>query len=220
METETAFFNEVERHGIAMNILWLITVVAAAMLSGFCLGRVTDRERDASGDNTEDRQHGGRGKNRQSAAERFVGTVGSPVTGEVEDLHEGGRAMVVIRPSEDKIYAPAGGKITKLFPMGNAFLFHTEFGAELYIQAGDSGDELLGRYYRPRIVQNEIVRKGKLLLEFDRQGLEAEGASPRVSMAVETDLYDSDVLAAAGERVKTGEEILRVQSETDDTHRE
>ena len=64
-----------------------------------------------------------------------------------------------------------------------------------------------------RSVQNEIVGKGKLLLEFDRRGLEAEGASPRVSVAVETGEYGSDILAAAGEQVKSGEEILRVHSE-------
>lgn len=198
--------------GIMMNILWLTAMMAAAVLAGFCAGRVTGRENEETEDNTPDRRPGGRrGRERQSADSVFTGSVGSPVSGEVENMREGERAVVTIRPSEDKIYAPAGGKVTKVFPMGNALLFHTEFGAELYIQAGDSGDELLGKYFRPRIMQNEIVGKGKLLLEFDRQGLEAEGASSQVSVAVETGACGSNVLAAAGEYVKTGEEILRVK---------
>ena len=127
--------------------------------------------------------------------------------------------MVVIHPGEDRIYAPSGGKITKLFPMGNAFLFQTEFGAELYIQAGESKDELLGRYFRPRVVQNEIVGKGKLLLEFDRKGLEAEGVSTSVSVVVENDPGGSDLLTETGSRVRTGEEILRMQSGVSDIHR-
>lgn len=204
-----------------MNILWLTAMMAAAVLAGFCMGRVTGRENEETEDNTSDRQPGGRrGRERQSTDGGFTGSVGSPVSGEVENMREGERAVVTIRPSEDKIYAPAGGKITKLFPMGNALLFHTEFGAELYIQAGDSGDELLGKYFRPRIVQNEIVGKGKLLLEFDRRGLEAEGASSQVSVTVETGTCGSNVLAAEGEYVRTGEEILRVRPEAFDIHRE
>lgn len=95
--------------------------------------------------------------------------------------------------------------------MGNAMLFTTEFGAELYIQAGRTEDELLNRYYRPKIVQNEVVGKGKLLLEFDRQGLEAEGVSPDVSVCVEHYGSGGGVRMTTRERVKTGEEILKVR---------
>lgn len=208
-----------------MDFWWITAAYAAAGLTGFCLGRMTGRDKTGEAEKPQEKQQEKRTGGRRSAAGRggdgcLESFVGSPVSGEVEDLREGERPVVVIRPGEDKIYAPAGGKITKLFPLGNALLFQTEFGAELYIQAGDSGDELLGRYFRPRVVQNEIVGKGKLLMEFDRRGLEAEGASARVSVAVENGMYDSYILAAAGERVRCGEEILRVQSEACDTHRE
>lgn len=136
--------------------------------------------------------------------------VGSPVSGVVVSYREGERPAVVISPLEDKLYAPANGKITRLFPLGNAFLFRTEFGAELYIRAGDATDDLLGRYFRPRVVQNEIVGKGKLLLEFDRLGLRAEGASFAVTLSVENHAYGNSITMTAEERVKPGEEILRV----------
>lgn len=174
------------------------------------------------GDPRRDRRTGGyyRGnarsenlRNRDNYGEqrRSGGCIGSPVSGFVEDMWQDGGRSVVIRPEEDRLYAPAGGKILKLFPLGNAFLFRTELGVELYIQAGEGEDELLGRYYRPRVVRNEIVGKGKLLLEFDRQGLESEGVSPVVSVTVESGMYGSQVSAVAGGYVRTGEEILRVQ---------
>lgn len=137
--------------------------------------------------------------------------VGSPVTGLVVSYREGDHPAVLISPLEDKLYAPANGKVTKLFPMGNAFLFRTEFGTELYIQAGDAKDDLLGRYFRPRVIQNEIVSKGKLLLEFDRLGLKAEGASFAVTVRVENHTYGSNVTMTAQEQVQPGEEIMRVQ---------
>lgn len=152
-----------------------------------------------------------RGRDHQSEQRRCGGGIGSPVSGQVEDMLRDGGRSVVIRPEEDRLYAPAGGKILKLFPLGNAFLFRTELGVELYIQAGEGKDELLGRYYRPRVVRNEIVGKGKLLLEFDRQGLEAEGVSPVVTVTVESGMYGSNIMAVAGEYVRTGEEILSIQ---------
>lgn len=201
---------------ISINVFILTAVLAAAVFFGFFAGRMSVRRNreDAPADEFL------RGKDRRRDRGGRSWSVGSPVTGTAAVFREGGKTGVVIRPMEDKLYAPTGGKITKLYPMGNAFLFQTEFGAELYIRAGSTGDELLGRYYRPRIVQNEIVNKGKLLLEFDRQGLESEGESPEVSVCVESCIYGGEVIMTAEGQVKTGEEILLVReaTESDDTH--
>lgn len=145
--------------------------------------------------------------------EREHWSVGSPVSGYVAAQGDSERPLVVVEPDSGQVYAPTGGKITRLFPMGNAFRLVTEFGTQLYVQVGDMGDELLGRYYRPRVVQNEIVGKGKLLIEFDRDGLAAEGASFDVSICVEDCQYGGSVKETAGERVRIGEEIFQVQGE-------
>lgn len=152
-----------------------------------------------------------RKKGRRGEEDSVFWSVGSPVSGEVTAQREGERPAVMIRPDGDRLYAPAGGKITRIFPTGNAFLFSTEFGAELYIQAGEVNDELMVRHYRPRILQNEVVGKGKLLLEFDRTGLEAEGISTEVSVSVEHSPFGGSIRMNVGESVKTGEEILQVR---------
>lgn len=146
-------------------------------------------------------------------------SLGSPVSGYVLSFREGDRPAAVIQPMEDKLYAPASGKIIRLFPMGNDFLFVTEFGAELRIRAGDTDDDLLGRYFRPRVVQNEIVAKGKLLLEFDRQSLAAEGASTMVTVSVEHRAHGSNVRLTADEEVKTGQELLRIVERAEASHK-
>ena len=151
------------------------------------------------------------GGREQQTAQSLGRVVGSPVTGLVVSYKEGEHPAVQLSPLEDKLYAPANGKVIKIFPMGNAFLFRTEFGTELYIRAGDVKDDLLGRYFRSRVVQNEIVNKGKLLLEFDRMGLKAEGASFAVTVSVENHTYGSDVTMTAKEQVRPGEEIMRVR---------
>lgn len=202
-----------------LSVMWAMT---AAMV-GFSLGRVSMYGEPAYGEDAEgeegEREAAGSGlwnsmrhrKGRRGEESGRAWSVGSPVSGEVTAQREGEQPTVIIRPDGDKIYAPAGGKITRVFPMGNAFLFTTEFGAELYIQAGEVNDELMVRHYRPRILQNEVVGKGKLLLEFDRMGLEAEGASTEVSVSVESCAPGGDVRMTVGGRVKTGEEILQVR---------
>lgn len=147
----------------------------------------------------------------QQTAKSLGRVVGSPVTGLVVSYKEGEHPAVQLSPLEDKLYAPANGKIIKIFPMGNAFLFRTEFGTELYIRAGEVKDDLLGRYFRSRVVQNEIVNKGKLLLEFDRMGLKAEGVSFAVTVSVENHTYGSNITMTVKEQVRPGEEIMRVQ---------
>lgn len=192
---------------ISIHVFILILILAASVIFGFFGGMLWmsgDRTESGDGDTVKVREKHGEKKGKSWS-------VGSPVSGQAAVLQEGPGAEIVIQPAENKLYAPAGGKITKLYPLGNAFRFHTEFGAELYIQAGDIQDELLGRYYRPRIVQNEIVSKGKLLLEFDREGLEAEGASPEVSVRVDSCVYGSDIVTLTEGQIKTGEEILRMQ---------
>ncbi|MDE6167160.1 MAG: PTS glucose transporter subunit IIA [Acetatifactor sp.] len=193
----------------------LTAVTGAAMTAGFCMGRITGRKGDPEEEMDEDAAPADRKPAKERRVERpgSCGYVGSPVSGQVRALKEGECPSIVIDPKEDRLYAPANGKITRLFPMGNAFLFHTEFGTELFIQAGDARDDLLGRYFRPRVLQNEIVGKGKLLLEFDRQGLEAEGISPEVSVRLENRSYDSDILSDSGENVRIGEDIIQIRME-------
>lgn len=172
-------------------------------------GWLSDRIIRGTGGNIRPLRHGHRGRNQQ-APEGQKWMVGSPVTGWVTSCRDGEHPMVVIQPEEDRLHAPASGKIIKLFPMGNAFLFRTDFGTELYLQVGNVGDDLLGRYFRPRVLQNEIVGKGKLLLEFDSQKLVAEGISPAVTVSVENHSYGTSVHATAQEQIRVGEEILLV----------
>ncbi len=170
-------------------------------------GWISDRVIRGTGGAIRPLRRGVRGKSQQEPKMQEW-SVGSPASGWITSRRDGDHPMVVIQPDEDRLYSPAAGKIIKLFPMGNAFLFRTDFGVELYIQVGNVGDDLMGRYFRPRVVQNEIMGKGKLLLEFDTQGLVAEGISPAVTVRVESLSYTGCVYVTAPEQVTTGAEIM------------
>lgn len=109
----------------------------------------------------------------------------SPVAGQVDILEGQGRRGVLLTPEDNKVYAPASGKIIRLYPRGNEFLLRTDSGVVLRLQAGERDAEMTRDYFRPRIMQNEFVGKGKLLLEYDREALARDGYDTHVSMTVE-----------------------------------
>ena len=163
---------------ISMSAWMLASVVIISVMAGFWIGRsmkwmAEDTERQAEETiRLEKRVAVGR-------------EIGSPISGEVRSCQEGERVGALIKPKENILYAPAAGKIIKLFPMGNAMILRTDYGTELYMRVGEYVDELSSAFFRSRIVQNEIVGKGKALLEFDAEGLQAQGKQYRQCKADE-----------------------------------
>jgi len=158
--------------------------------------------------------HFGKRDRRAMAGEKRIPAgwaIGSPVSGMVTFIREGEGKGAQIVPDQGKLHAPATGKITRLYPTGNAMRLKTDNGIELLIQAGVETEALEGRCYRPRIVQNEFVNKGKLLLEFDIEGIVAEGFDPCVKMSVvEAEDYRG-ISVCENTRVKVGEDLLWVR---------
>lgn len=137
--------------------------------------------------------------------------IGSPAGGDVSFFCEGNRRGVTILPEQGRLYAPAPGKITRLYPTGNAFELRTDYGVELLLQVGERTGELEGMYFRSRVVQNEIVGKGKLLLEFDIEKIQDEGYDISILMSVEDARDYKDIMITDVKRVKNGEDLMWVR---------
>ncbi len=211
---------------MTMQIYSMVSTAILAAMAGFWAGRIlvwraaSGGQEEAQGQqegrqNTgEQNSRGHKPSSRGASAHRAVfsgRSIGSPVSGMVSMLGEGSYNGALISPVQGCVYAPASGKITRLFPTGNAFILRTETGVELKISVGGGQNEMYSRYYRPRVLQNEVVNKGKLLLEFDKEGLMAEGVDTEVSVCVEAAGIDSDVAVTARGQIKAGEELLRVK---------
>lgn len=212
---------------IAFQIWMTVSVGLVAAMAGFWLGRsrrwlfeeaqVNSEEYEATGDRQGMTRVFGdeeRGVFRLRRGERRVDMgkcIGSPATGVVSAYCQGSRKGALIQTMQGMVYAPASGKITKVFPGGNAFLLRTELGTEVYLQAGMGEEELLGNYYRPRVITNEIVNKGKLILEFDQEGLLSEGVDTRIGIFINQNEGTESVSVTPAQRVKVGEPLLWVR---------
>ncbi len=136
--------------------------------------------------------------------------IASPVAGQVDVLEGQGHRGVLLTPEDNKVYAPASGKIIRLYPRGNEFLLRTDSGVVLRLRAGERDADMTRDYFRPRIMQNEFVGKGKLLLEYDREALARDGYDTHVSMTVEEEERSYDLSVTGSMWVKNGQDCLWV----------
>ena len=152
-----------------------------------------------------------RGRSRREQQIKPAGhPIASPVAGQVDVLEGQGRRGVLLTPEDNRVYAPASGKIIRLYPRGNEFLLRTDSGVVLRLQAGERDAEMTRDYFRPRIMQNEFVGKGKLLLEYDREALARDGYDTHVSMTVEEEERSYDLSVTGSMWVKNGQDCLWV----------
>lgn len=125
-----------------------------------------------------------------------------PVT-EVKDEVFASKGMgdgVGIIAEEGKVYAPFNGSIEALFPTGHAVGLAAD-GIEVLIHIGINTVELDGKGFQAHVQQGDTVKKGDLLVTFDKELIEKEGYDPTVIFIV-TDLGDR-----TGMTVKFGCEV-------------
>lgn len=110
--------------------------------------------------------------------------IGAPVTGEAvpsSDVNDPtfaeemlGRGMA-IKPAAGRVVAPCDATVDMMFETGHAVSLTTAFGAELLIHVGIDTVNLQGKHYTVHCKQGDNVKKGQLLIEFDKDAIAAEG---------------------------------------------
>jgi PTS system beta-glucosides-specific IIC component len=108
----------------------------------------------------------------------------SPLNGEIVDLKEVNDGVfsegllgkgVAILPSDGKVYAPENGTMTTVFPTKHAYGITTSNGAEILIHIGINTVELDGEFFTAHVKQDQTVKAGELIAEFDMEQIKAKG---------------------------------------------
>lgn len=115
--------------------------------------------------------------------------ISSPLMGKVIPLSEvkdevfSSKAMgdgVAIIPEINEIYAPFDGVAEVVFPTGHAIGLKSEDGFEALIHIGIDTVMMNGKGFEPKITQGTRVKKGDLLVTFDRNLIKESGFDPTV----------------------------------------
>ncbi len=89
---------------------------------------------------------------------------------------------VAVLPAVGKVYAPADGKIISIFDTKHAICFASNYGTEILIHIGVDTVNLQGKYFTPHVNTGDVVKKGQLLVEFDKQKIEEAGYDTVIPM--------------------------------------
>ena len=110
--------------------------------------------------------------------------IGSPIAGNVVPLTEVpdetfasgllGKGVGVV-PSQGRVVSPVNGSVASLFRTGHAIGLISDDGAELLIHVGLDTVKLDGKYFTVHVAQDQPVRCGDLLIEFDIAAIHQAG---------------------------------------------
>lgn len=108
----------------------------------------------------------------------------SPLTGEIIPLatlqdntfsQELTGKGIAIRPTEGIVVAPFDGVVSMVTKTKHAIMLRSEEGVELLIHIGLETVSLKGKHFELLVTENQTIKKGDLLIRFDKAAIEAEG---------------------------------------------
>lgn len=143
--------------------------------------------------------------------------LGAPVAGEAVASSEVndptfaeemlGKGMA-IRPSSGRVVAPCDATVDMMFETGHAVSLTTENGVELLIHVGIDTVNLQGKHYTVHCQAGDKVKKGQLLIEFDKDAITAEGYDTITPVVVCNSDDFATFKTAVGKTVAEGDTVI------------
>lgn len=115
---------------------------------------------------------------------------------------------VAIEPSGSKVVAPADSKVNAIFPTGHAVALHTNEGLDVLIHVGLDTYKLGGRHFKVCASVGDEVKKGDVLIEFDRDAITAEGYDITAPILICNSAEFSSIKGKVGNTVGELEQLI------------
>lgn len=131
--------------------------------------------------------------------------VSDPTFGE-EMLGKG----MAIKPAEGKVFAPFDGSVAMVFDTKHAISLISESGIELLIHVGLDTVMLKGEHYTAHVENGATIKKGDLLLEFDKDAIAAAGYDTITPVIVCNPDDYKDVIRKTGIQVEPGDTVMEL----------
>lgn len=147
--------------------------------------------------------------------------ISSPMTGTLKSLDQVKDAAfandtmgkgISITPSDGNVIAPFDGVVIALFPTKHAIGLLSDKGCEVLIHIGMDTVQLGGKYFEAYVKQGDKVKKGDLLISFDKEAIIKEGYlldSP-VLVTNTKDYLDIVVVKNGDTSIDAGKDLIAV----------
>ncbi|ETT63629.1 putative beta-glucoside-specific PTS system enzyme IIABC [Paenibacillus sp. FSL R7-277] len=194
--------------------VYIVIGSIAAVVLGFVFTLLAGIKEDAGGQaTTKAKKNAASPAAAQDAtplASRAADTAGmlivSPMTGEIKPLAEVedqafsqelmGKGIAIV-PSEGRVYAPFDGVVEALYRTKHAIGLKAANGVEILIHIGVNTVSLKGKHFKSYVEQGQSIQAGDLLVEFDSEGIIADGYPTITSIVVTNMQQFADVLTAS-----------------------
>lgn len=118
---------------------------------------------------------------------------------------------VAIIPADGKVYAPADGVISTLFPTGHAVGMTTDDGVEILVHVGLETVSLEGKPFTVHTEMDAKVKKGDLLLEADLKAIEGAGLKIITPVVICNTPDYANIETMTGKEVVPGDDVLKLE---------
>lgn len=197
------------------NFMYACIGFAVALLGSFIITFVLWKDSDSDSDVEEDASV----VEELTEEEKEVNILVSPLNGDAVDLSTVSDEMfasktlgdgIAIVPKDGKLYAPCDAEVVMLFETKHAIGLRTSNGAEILIHIGVNTVSMEGVGFTAFVKQNDKVKEGDLLIEFDLDAIKEKKLDPTV-MVVNSNSTSYKVLNQSYGDVKTGDVLFDVK---------
>lgn len=116
-----------------------------------------------------------------------------------------------IEPGEGRLYAPCDGVVVNVADTKHAVNIVSDEGAELLLHVGIDTVKLNGRYFDVKVSENQRVKRGELLAEFDISHIKKSGYPVTIPMIIcNSDDYERIEMLADG-MVTTEDAVVKAE---------
>lgn len=191
------------------NIIYAVLTLIISFISTFVLTWIFGFKEEAQEKNVD-----------MAVDKKINEELSAPVNGSVIPLSEvkdetfAGEMMgkgIAIYPEDGKVCSPVNGKIIFVSDTLHAVAIKSDIGSEILIHIGIDTVELKGEYFHSHIKMGDSVRKGDLLIEFNKKQIIEKGYDAVIPIIItNTNDYDN-ILVTDKKRVVIGDSILKLK---------
>lgn len=199
--------------GITFGFWGAIISIIAAFIVGFVLtllfGIPKEKNEGQTAQTTTDVQKTKTGSKQEVIASPIQGMV-KPLSDLKDDAFASGALGkgLAIEPLEGKLYAPASGTVSALFPTNHAIGLTTDNGASILVHIGMDTVQLGGKHFTSHVAQGARVVKGQLLIEFDIDEIKKAGYELSTPVLITEPEHYADISPTEEKQVQSGDPLL------------